>query len=96
MADISAAIRLLELAITELKDCREVRSPKAHGDSGARSVVCARFVTIELASTMTGFTRKAIESKIYRGDWLEGLHWVRRDGRVLIDMQSYERWAEGR
>lgn len=54
----------------------------------------ARFVTIELASALTGLTEAAIRMKIHRGTWLEGRQWVKRDGRVMIDMLGYERWAE--
>ncbi|OAK55027.1 excisionase [Variovorax paradoxus] len=57
-------------------------------------VVCARFVTIQLASVMTGFTPGAIRTKIAKSVWLEGRQWVKRDGRVLIDMKGYEQWAE--
>lgn len=57
-------------------------------------VVSSRFVTIELAALMTGFTPAAIRSKIAKSVWLEGRLWVKRDGRVLIDMKGYERWAE--
>lgn len=58
------------------------------------NVVSSRFVTIELASVMTGFTPGAIRTKIAKGVWLEGRQWVKRDGRVLIDMRGYETWAE--
>lgn len=54
----------------------------------------SRFVTIELASTLTGLSPGAIRTKIARGIWLEGRVYVRRDGRVLIDMKGYETWAE--
>jgi len=57
-------------------------------------VVSARFVTIELAAVMTGFTPAAIRTKIAKSVWLEGRQWVKRDGRVLIDMKGYESWAE--
>lgn len=57
-------------------------------------VVCSRFVTIELAAAMTGFTPGAIRAKIAKSVWLEGRLWVKRDGRVLIDMKGYEQWAE--
>lgn len=57
-------------------------------------VSASRFVTIELAAVLTGFTEGAIRTKIARGVWLEGREYVRRDGRVLIDMRGYERWAE--
>lgn len=58
-------------------------------------IVCARFVTIDLAAAMTGFTPGAIRTKIAKSVWLEGRQWVKRDGRVLIDMKGYEQWALG-
>lgn len=65
-------------------------------EPGARvlQVTAARFVTIELAATLTGLTEKAIRMKIHKGVWLEDRQWVKRDGRVLIDMRGYETWAE--
>jgi hypothetical protein len=57
-------------------------------------VAPSRFVTIELAAHMTGLSPGAIRTKIAKAVWLEGREFVRRDGRVLIDMRGYERWAE--
>lgn len=57
-------------------------------------LVPARFITIELAAILTGFTEGAIRTKIARGVWLENRQWVKRDGRVLIDMKGYETWAQ--
>lgn len=57
-------------------------------------VAVARFVTIDLAATLTGYTAKAIRAKIDKGEWVEDRQYVRRDGRVLIDMRGYELWAE--
>ncbi|NUZ07620.1 excisionase [Piscinibacter koreensis] len=58
------------------------------------TVPAARYVTIELASTLTGYTPSAMRTKISRGVWLEGREWVRApDGHVLIDMRGYERWV---
>jgi hypothetical protein len=54
----------------------------------------ARFVTIDLASVVTGFTEKAIRKKIEDGIWIEDRQYVRRDGRVLVDLRGYEKWAE--
>jgi len=55
-------------------------------------LVPARCVTVELASLLTGYTEGAIRHKIERGIWLEGRQWVKRDGRVLIDLTGVERW----
>jgi hypothetical protein len=57
-------------------------------------LIPSRFVTIELASALTGLTEGAIRMKIARGVWLEDRQFVRRDGRVMIDMKGYEQWAE--
>lgn len=54
----------------------------------------ARFVTIKLAAQLTGLTEKAIRRKIERGIWLQGKHWRKADGGILIDMKGYEAWAE--
>jgi hypothetical protein len=66
------------------------------GMSMARPIqtTAARFVTIDLASALTGLTEGAIRMKIAKGVWLENRQYVRRDGRVLIDMRGYEQWAE--
>ena len=57
-------------------------------------VASSRFVTIELASVLTGLTEAAIRMRIHRGIWLEDRQWIKRDGRVMIDMEGYERWME--
>ena len=61
----------------------EVRAP---------NVVSARYVLLALANTLTGYTVKAMERKIERGDWIEGKVWRRApDGRILIDLVGYEK-----
>lgn len=57
-------------------------------------VLPARFVTIELAAVLTGFSPSAIRTKIARGVWVEGREWVHApDNRVLVDMKGFEAWA---
>ena len=57
----------------------------------------SRYVLLTVAAQMTGYTVKAMERKIERGDWIEGKVWIRApDGRILIDMLGFQRWAEGR
>lgn len=60
------------------------------------SVVPTRYVLLPLASLVTGYTVKAMERKIERGDWVEGKVWRRApDGRILIDLAGYQKWVEG-
>lgn len=60
-------------------------------------IMPARYVRIVLAQALTGYTVRAIERKIERGDWVEGKVWRRApDGRIVIDMTGYHQWVEGR
>lgn len=55
----------------------------------------ARFVTIEKAAELTGYPPDAIRSKKRDGIWREGHEWIAApDGRILIDMEGYEKWVE--
>ncbi len=55
----------------------------------------ARYVLLPVATLMTGYTVKAIQCKIARGDWQEGKVWRRApDGRIFIDTVGFERWVE--
>ena len=57
----------------------------------------SRYVLLNMAAQMTGYTVKAMERKIERGDWIEGKVWLRApDGRILIDVLGFQRWVEGR
>ena len=58
-------------------------------------VAPARYVLLPLAYAITGYTVKAMERKIERGDWIEGKVWRRApDGHIMIDIQGYQRWVE--
>ena len=58
-------------------------------------VVPARYVLLQLATALTGYSVKAMQRKIERGDWAEGKVWRRApDGRVMIDLTGYQKWAE--
>ncbi|WP_232457915.1 excisionase [Burkholderia ubonensis] len=54
-----------------------------------------RYLTIGKFSVETGYTENAIRTKIRDGVWVEGEVWVKAaDGRILIDVQGYEKWVE--
>jgi hypothetical protein len=56
----------------------------------------ARYVTITVAAAVTGYSADAIETKIKRGVWVEGVHYrIAPDGRRMIDLRGVERWVEG-
>lgn len=54
-----------------------------------------KYVTIDKFSNLTGYTRRAIESKINKGVWAEGIQYRRApDNRVLIDLEMFDKWVE--
>jgi hypothetical protein len=71
-----------------------VPAPAANDPRAVVQLRPSRFVTIELFCTMTGYSDSAVRTKMSRGEWLEERQFVRRDGRVLMDMEGYERWAK--
>jgi hypothetical protein len=55
-----------------------------------------RFVTVDKMATESGYTRNAIYKKCNDGVWRQGEVWHRApDGRILIDVEGYERWVSG-
>ncbi|KOO70084.1 excisionase [Stenotrophomonas maltophilia] len=53
-----------------------------------------RYVTLKQFEALTGYTVDATNSKIKRGDWLEGAVFIKApDGRNLIDLEGYEEWV---
>lgn len=53
------------------------------------------YVTIKKLSLESGYTIDAINSKIKRGDWEEGVVWILApDGRRMIILEGYYQWIE--
>jgi hypothetical protein len=60
-------------------------------DTAAVSPPPAPYVTITVASSITGYSAKAIRRKIENGVWLEGREFRRApDGHVLISLKGYQ------
>lgn len=54
-----------------------------------------RYVLISKAAELTGYTKRAIETKIARGQWVEGREWVKApDGHRMISLRGYAAWVE--
>lgn len=57
----------------------------------------SRYVQIRKMEDLTGYSESAIRTKIAKGIWLEGIHYRRApDNRVLMDLEAYEDWVEGK
>ena len=54
-----------------------------------------RWVTIKRASELTGYTVDAINHKVKGGVWAQGKLWRKApDGRILINLEEFDRWVE--
>ncbi|HLX30764.1 MAG TPA: excisionase [Casimicrobiaceae bacterium] len=59
-------------------------------------LAAARLVTLSVFETVTGYSEKAVRRKIEEGVWLQGHEFIKApDGRILVDMEGYQRWAFG-
>jgi hypothetical protein len=55
------------------------------------------FVRISKFSELTGYSDDAVRAKIKSGVWREGSLFVRApDGAILISLEGYDLWAQGR
>lgn len=58
-------------------------------------VSAVRYVKINKAHELTGYSEDAIRTKITTGVWAEGLVWKwGPDGVQLIDLEGYDTWAK--
>lgn len=54
----------------------------------------AGYVTVRLASMLTGLSQPAIRGKIREGKWVQGREFVRApDGGIFISLKGFERWV---
>lgn len=53
------------------------------------------YVQLDVFEQATGYAADAVQKKIKRGVWREGVHFRRApDGHVLMDLRAYHAWAE--
>jgi len=53
-------------------------------------------VTIKNFSQLSGYTEKAVRNKIYRGVWINKIHYSKsNDGHILINIPAIETWMQG-
>lgn len=58
-------------------------------------VAPASYVTVKLASLLTGLSEGAIRRKMQEGKWLEGREYRRSpDGGIFISLKGYQKWVE--
>jgi len=56
-----------------------------------------KWVTIKKLAELSGYSQEAIRAKIKRGVWCEDRHWRKApDGRIILNVERIEEWAEGK
>lgn len=53
-----------------------------------------KWVTVEKASELLGLTKQAIYARIKRREWVQRTHWVKKRGRLFLDMPAIYTWIE--
>lgn len=93
-AELQEAIRRLTPFIGKNKSNRTAKAtPEAPRDL----VISLEWALIPLFCDATGYTKRAVESKIFHGVWIEGVHYKRApDGRITMNLRAYYRWVEGK
>lgn len=55
-----------------------------------------KWITVKKFAGNSGYTIKAIYTKVERGVWKCDLHWRKApDGRLFINSKEIENWVEG-
>jgi len=55
----------------------------------------SKYVTIQKFSDISGYTKRAVEAKINKGIWAEGVQYRKApDSRILVDLEMFDKWVE--
>lgn len=55
------------------------------------------WVTVKKFAELTGYSEDAIRAKIKTGVWRLNEHYRKApDGRILMNVEAYHRWVEGK
>lgn len=53
-----------------------------------------RNVPLEQYCEMSGETTTAIRTRIFRGEWAEGIQYIKKHGRIYIILEGVDQWVE--
>jgi len=54
------------------------------------------WVLIPVFCELTGYTKRAVETKIHKGKWIEGVHYRKApDGHIVMNLPAYNEWVLG-
>ena len=97
MSELPAKPRMIRMKIDAemLDDGRLLELLQKQAKEPALQLTSAPYVTVRVASVMTGLTERAIRAKISEGKWIEGREYRRApDGGIFISIKGFVAWIE--
>lgn len=76
------------------KQTPRVSSKKPRSTSTNDSAPSFKWVLINRAASLTGYTENAIRHMVKNGTWAQGRIWRKVAGRIFINMEEVEKWVE--
>lgn len=53
-----------------------------------------KWVTVDKCAEQVGWTKDAINALRTKGHLRMNIHWIKRNGRIFIDMFAFQKWIE--
>jgi hypothetical protein len=57
-----------------------------------QQITTIRWVTVEKCAELVGWTKDAINALRVKGKIRINIHWIKRNGRIFIDMAAFQQW----
>ncbi|MEH6542465.1 MAG: hypothetical protein V7721_00855 [Porticoccaceae bacterium] len=61
-----------------------------------KQVLQVEWVTLKRLSELTGLTSEAIRAMIKKGKLQIDYHWHKQDGRIYLNIERFNEWAQGK
>jgi len=62
----------------------------------AASTHLPKWIKAKLYAQISGITTEAQKKKRQRGEWSEGVHWIKApDGQIMVNWRAIDAWVEG-
>lgn len=63
-----------------------------HNQETDLQATSVRWVTVEKCAELVGWSKDAINSLRVKGKIRMDIHWIKRNGRIFIDMAAFQQW----
>jgi len=89
----SGFLSLFPLALKQAVLIKHVfRKWYMHDQNSDQQITTIRWVTVEKCAELVGWTKDAINALRVKGKIRINIHWIKRNGRIFIDMAAFQQW----